>query len=108
VSWEPQIVAAHHRMASQPVYRAGDPAPRSNDWAGAHAAFHTTLLEAGGNQVLLDICGRLSDAAQLDQGWPGDTDRTRRDVAAEHKALLAAALAHQADRAVALLEAHLT
>lgn len=107
VSWESEIVATHHRMATQPVYRGGDPATRSNDWAGAHAAFHVALLEGGGNQVLLDICGRLSDAAQLYPASPDDTARTRRDVAAGHKALLGAALAHHADRAVALLEAHL-
>ncbi len=107
VSWESEIVAAHHRMASQPMYRADDPATRSNDWAAAHITFHNTLIEAGDNRVLLDICGRLSDAAQLYRAWPGGRGQTRREVAAEHKALLNAALAHEADQAVALLEAHI-
>lgn len=106
VSWESEVLAAHHRMASQPMYLPDDPTTRNNDWAVAHIAFHYKLIEACGNQVLLDICLRLSDAAELYRAWSGSNGDARRDVAAEHKALLDAALAHEAERAVALFEAH--
>lgn len=106
VSWESEILAAHHRMASQPMYLPDDPATRNNDWAVAHIAFHYKLIEACGNQVLLDVCLRLSDAAELYRAWSGSHGDARRDVAAEHRALLDAALAHEAERAVALFEAH--
>lgn len=33
---------------------------------------HSTLIEACGNQVLLEICQRLSDGAQLYRGWSAD------------------------------------
>ncbi len=105
-NWQSQIIAAHHRMATQPMHRPDDPAPRTNDWTAAHRAFHSKLIEAAGNHVLLEICQRLSGAAQLYRAWSG-RDQTGRDVRAEHKALLDAALARQAQRAVALFEAHI-
>jgi len=79
-----EILAAHHRMASQPMYLPDDPTTRNNDWAVAHIAFHYKLIEACGNEVLLDICLRLSDAAELYRAWSGGHGDTRRDVAAEH------------------------
>ncbi len=104
--WESEIIAAHHRTATQPVHQPDDPATRTNDWTAAHRAFHHTLIEAAGNHVLLEICQRLSDAAQLYRAWSG-RDESGRDVPAEHKALLDAALARQAGRAVAVFEAHI-
>ena len=62
VSWESEVLAAHHRMASEPIYRPDDPHSRNPAWAAAHIAFHAKLIEACGSLVLLDICHRLSDA----------------------------------------------
>ncbi len=104
--WESAILAAHHRMASQPVHWPDDPATCTSDWTAAHRAFHDTLIEAAGNHVLLEICQRLSGAAQLHRAC-SDSDGSGRDVRAEHKALLDAALARQAERAVAVFEAHI-
>jgi DNA-binding GntR family transcriptional regulator len=85
-----------------------DPTARNEEWALAHMAFHAALMQACGNPVLLGICARLSDAAELYRAWSGPgTRETRRDVAGEHKALLDAAIAHEVDGTVALLEAHL-
>lgn len=106
VTWESEVLAAHHRMSSQPMYLPGDPATRNNEWAAAHVAFHSKLIDACGNTVLLDICARLSDAAELYRAWSGAGGETKRDVAGEHRALMEAALAHEADRAVELFEAH--
>lgn len=110
VTWESEVLAAHHRMVSEPMYLPGTPKTRNNNWAAAHIAFHYKLIEACENAVLLDICARLSDAAELYRAWSGgDAGKGRavkRDVAGEHKALLDAALAHNAERAVALFEAH--
>ncbi len=108
VSWESEILAAHHRMASQPMYRVGDSTSRNEDWARAHLAFHDALISACGNSRLLGICRRLSDAAELYRAWSGPgTREINRDVAGEHRGLLDAALAHDADLAVSLFEAHL-
>lgn len=104
VTWESEVLAAHHRLTSQPMYLANQ--TRNNDWATAHIAFHHRLIEACGNQILLEICDRLSDAAELYRAWSGGNGEIKRDVAGEHRALLDAALAHDADAAVRQFEAH--
>jgi hypothetical protein len=94
------VLAAHHRMASQPMYQPGNPPSRNNEWAVAHVAFHAKLIEACGSPILLGICARLSDAAELYRAWSGvwteGRGPARRDVAAEHLALMEAALAYDA------------
>lgn len=106
VAWESRVLAAHHQMASRPIVLT-DPEPRRNpDWARAHIAFHATLLEACGNEVLLDICQRLSDAAELYRAWSARGE-TQRDIAGEHQAIMQAALAHDPELAGSLLEAHI-
>lgn len=108
VTWESEILAAHHRMASVPMLLPNDPTVRNELWASAHLEFHLKLIEASDNPVLLEICARLSDAAELYRAWsaPG-TREINRDVAGEHQALLNAALAHDASLAVNLFEQHL-
>ena len=106
VTWESEVLAAHHRLSSQPMYLPGEPRTRNNEWAAAHVAFHHKLIDACGNDVLLDICDRLSDAAELYRAWSGAAGETKRDVAGEHRGLLEAALAHDADLAVERFEAH--
>jgi DNA-binding GntR family transcriptional regulator len=108
VAWESEILAAHHRMASQPMYHLDNPTLRNEDWAVAHLAFHDKLIDACGNRRLLGICRRLSDAAELYRAWAGPgTREVNRDVASEHRGLLEAALAHDADLAVTRFEAHI-
>jgi DNA-binding GntR family transcriptional regulator len=106
VTWESEVLAAHHRMASQPLYLAGE-GRRNNEWAVAHVAFHHTLIAACGNALLLGICDRLSDSAELYRAWSGGAgEAKRRDIAGEHRGLMEAALDHDADLAVELFEAH--
>jgi len=97
---------AHCARADPATRLPGYPATRTNHWTAAYRAFHHTLIEAADNHVLLGICQRLCDAAQLYSACSG-RDGSGRDVRAERKALLDAALAHQAERAVALFEAHI-
>ena len=107
VTWECEVLAAHHRMASLPMLLPGDPAKRNEEWAVAHMSFHRKLIEACDNPLLLAICARLSDEAELYRAWSMTrTSEAHRDVAGEHKALLEAALAHDADRAVMLFDDH--
>jgi DNA-binding GntR family transcriptional regulator len=110
VSWESEVLAAHHRLASAPVYLPGGSGAYNPEWGAHHLAFHDHLIRACGNAVLLDICVRLSDAAQVYRAWSGGRESGHggpaRDVAAEHRALMDAALSHDADLAVRLFEEH--
>ncbi|MDX6740217.1 GntR family transcriptional regulator [Actinocorallia sp. A-T 12471] len=106
LTWESELIAAHYRMASLPIYLPDDPTVRSEEWALAHMDFHHRLIAACGNPVLLDICARLTDSGEVYRAWSGPGSRER-DITAEHKELLDAALAHDAGLAVRLLEAHI-
>ncbi|MTD56498.1 GntR family transcriptional regulator [Amycolatopsis pithecellobii] len=109
VAWESAVLAAHHRLASEPIFHDGDPPVRNEDWARAHLDFHRTLIEGCDNAVLLDLALRLSDTAELYRAWAAAGGReTDRDVEGEHRALLDAALAHDADKAVKLFDDHIT
>lgn len=107
VEWESAVVAAHHRM-SRLAGSGGASDRRSDARVDAHQAFHLHLLEGCGNPALMQICMRLQDAAELYRGWATEVFiRSKRDIPAEHRALMDAALARDEPLAVQLLESHL-
>jgi len=107
VSWEADLVAAHHRLAVTPMYFADGTG--NTDWMAAHGAFHAALAAAAGSPILERLRRQLYDASELYRYWSAHLPRhhTHRDVADEHKAIVDAALARDADRAVELLTQHL-
>jgi DNA-binding GntR family transcriptional regulator len=104
--WEADVIAAHHRMLRTPAFAYDDPLHTNEDFSAAHERFHFTLLEACGNEYLLDTCRRLFEAAELYRRWAISGGRSR-DVKGEHKSIMDAALARDADKAVALYERHI-
>lgn len=40
VIWESEVLAAHHRMATRPMFLPENPAARNEEWALAHVGFH--------------------------------------------------------------------
>src|SRR6201995_1361886 len=92
VSGDSEVLAAHHRVPSEPIYRPDDPHSRNPAWAAAHIAFHDKLIDACGSPVLLDICRRLSGAAELYRAWSGawaeGRSPVKRGIAPEHRQLM--------------------
>lgn len=107
LAWESALLAAHHRLDRTPQLAADDPGRLSDEWAAAHAAFHLALLAGSPNPVLLGTAVSLRDSAELYQRLSVPEDNSHRDIPAEHRALLNAALAHDADAAVELLCSHI-
>lgn len=108
LAWESRVVAAHHTLERTPQSAPDDPDLMNEDWAAAHAAYHAALWDGCPNRRLRAIAASLRDAAELYRRWSGplghDGDR---DVPGEHRELLDAVLARDADRAVAALSAHI-
>jgi DNA-binding GntR family transcriptional regulator len=106
--WEAQAVAAHHLLDRTPLFEPGEDSRPSDEWTGAHAAFHGALLAGCGNRRLLATAGKLREEAELYRQWSvsfgGEPDR---DLAGEHRAILDAALARDADLAAELLRDHI-
>ena len=107
VTWEANLVAAHHRLAVTPMYF--EDGRGNTDWMAAHGAFHAALAAAAGSPVLERLRRQLYDASELYRYWAGNLPHhpARAHVADEHKAIFDAALAREADLAVDLLTQHL-
>lgn len=107
LAWESQLIAAHHTLERTPYRDSTDDAQLTDAWNRAHQAFHAKLLEACGVPVLIDLCATLSDLSQLYGRWAGSATRfTTRDVAQEHRDILAAALQRDAKSASRLIREH--
>jgi DNA-binding GntR family transcriptional regulator len=111
IAWESGVVAASHTLDRTP-----EPAPStggaerslSTAWSEAHREFHEALLAACPNRRLRSIASSLRDAAELYRHWSWRVADDQRDAGAEHRELLDAALARDAELAVTLLADHLT
>lgn len=107
LAWESAVLAAHHRLDRTPQMAPDDPGRLGDEWAAAHAAFHLALLAGCPNPVLLGTAVSLRDSAELYQRWSVPQDFTQRNIPAEHRAILDAALAHDADTSSDLLTKHI-
>ena len=107
VEWESRLVAAHHVLERTPLL-ADDGPPRVSDaWEAAHAAFHAALIAGCSSPRLLCMTESLRDASELYRRWSQPLEKSR-DVAAEHRGILEAALDRDADLAVTRLREHFT
>ena len=103
------MLASHHRLARTRVWDDDEGQTVNEEWARAHAQFHSDLLSASPSPRLRDLADGLRETAELFRRWSGSftADQGRRDVAAEHEALMQAAIARDADLAVELLADHI-
>ncbi|HUZ83631.1 MAG TPA: FCD domain-containing protein [Gaiellales bacterium] len=110
LTWPARLARASHGRRDHPVADPPDPLDLDLDitkeWAAAHTVFHASLLEACGNGTLLDICARLWSATELYRRWSLPHD-ARRDVPAEHAAIMSAALARDVPATTELLVAYM-
>jgi DNA-binding GntR family transcriptional regulator len=106
LDWETRVRAAHHRLARTPPFEDGDGEHYSEAWAEAHRLFHRALLEGCGNAILLEVFDRMWAASELARRFSARRNADR-DHVGEHRRLEEAALARDADAAVAVLRQHL-
>lgn len=107
LAWEAQVIACHHTLSRTPFHTADDPDHPNEAWIQAHSEFHASMLAGCGSRRLLAIATSLRETAEVYRKWslPLGHDR-RRDIPGEHRIILEATLARDADRAVALYEGH--
>jgi GntR family transcriptional regulator, carbon starvation induced regulator len=102
--WEEALLLAFHRMTKVPRL-SPEPMSRSPAWAEAHRAFHAALVSACRSVWLTNFCDLLFEAAERYRCFarPVAYARSTED---EHEAIMKAALAHDSEKACALLERH--
>jgi DNA-binding GntR family transcriptional regulator len=106
LAWEARVRSAHHVLAGTQAYERGGDRFYSDAWAAAHYDFHRALLDACGNDILLDTFERMWTASELARRWSAASNPTR-DAVAEHRQLEQLALHRQGDLAAEALVAHL-
>jgi DNA-binding GntR family transcriptional regulator len=107
VDWEARLVAAFHRLSRTPERAAGDPTRSSEEWAEAHSAFHTALVEGCGSPWLMRLHKQLYDQSERYRRLSVSVAPRRRNIGDEHQKILDAVLARDAEKAVRLLAGHL-
>ena len=106
IAWEADLVAAHHTLIATRVHsHDGTVEPA---WMIAHGKYHAALVSACGSPLLIRTRQQLFQASEIYRYW---ADRVRTDVQddvpREHTALLDAALARDANRAVMIATEHI-
>ncbi|MFG1644628.1 GntR family transcriptional regulator [Amycolatopsis sp. NPDC049252] len=104
LAWQGQVLAAHHTFEQTPL--AGDEGDEPGEaWLIAHADFHTVLLAGCANARLRDLAASLREEAELYRRWLRPAAPSPHDPAGhdEHRVLLDAVMARDADQADAAL-----
>lgn len=104
--WETRVVAAYYSLSKTPE-QAADGGGINDDWLRRHAEFHAALVSACDNPWLLRLRAQLFDHAQRFRRLSAALPQAKRNVDQEHRDLMEAALARDAERAVALMREHL-
>ena len=104
-AWEAELVAARHRLSvSERMIARGK--GELDEWLDAHEAFHTALAAGSGSKVVEDVRLQLYDASELYRSRAVRA-KPRRNAAAEHTAIVEAAVGRDARTACRLLTEHL-
>ena len=106
VEWESSVVSAFHRL-SRCAPPTDDGGPLHRQWGLAHRQFHESLLAGCKSPWLMRITRLLFDKSERYRNLAGNnTQPNQRDIAAEHKALMDAALGRDTATAQRLISDH--
>jgi GntR family transcriptional regulator, carbon starvation induced regulator len=104
IQWESNLIGAFHRLSRTlpPLDSSQQPV-----WAEAHQQFHAALIAGCGSPTLIRLCSLLYDQSERYRNFANDQrESAQRNVGAEHKDLLDAALARDASGLTQLLATH--
>lgn len=102
-NWHEQLVLAVWRLNQR--YRMVD-GVQSAEWEDLHKSFHMLLLSRCGSRFLIQTCADLYDLNTRYRHVARTAEQTRRNVGAEHQAIVDAVTASDPDLAVELLIQH--
>lgn len=109
--WQEEVILRYHRLAR--LVRHEEPARHEEDgtissaWNDAHRLFHRALTAGCGSEILIGFCDQLFVQAERYRALARrarTSTRAQRDD--EHRLILEAVLARNADAAVALMNTH--
>lgn len=107
IEWQSGIVASFYRLNETSDFDAEHPERPNSDWTEAHDRFHVALVAACRSPIKLRIRAALNDQMERYRRLSVALRKKDRDVRAEHRAFMEAALARDAVRLVDLMRSHL-
>ena len=107
-AWEADVLGAYHRLSLVEKKLGSLPVALDDDWSERHKAFHFALFSACQSSLLLRTIDSLFDRAERYRRFSALRRKVERHKSNEHKRLMDAALARDTDKAVALLDSHIT
>ncbi len=109
--WEAEIVSAMHLLSRTPLPVSPADRDAAHRWEMQHRRLHAALVAACPSEWLKRFWNTLADHSERYRKMRllhhRQSEALVRDVTAEHAAIVGAVLARDADRAVALMDAHL-
>jgi GntR family carbon starvation induced transcriptional regulator len=108
-AWEEQVVLTYHRLSRTPLWVSlEDSALRGVNpaWEVAHRAFHASLISGCGSSWLMSFCEQLFDVADRYRNLSRSPALRRERQTDEHKPIMEATIARNADEAVRFLTQH--
>ena len=110
--WEAQALATMHLLARADLPNSPDDRATASAWEKKHRQFHHALVSACDSVWLMRIWDDLADHSERYRKLRilnyRNLSADVRDLNAEHREILDAALARDADRAIAMMNDHLT
>lgn len=106
LTWESDILARGHQLGVSKV-NSDKSLYLDETWEERHFNFHAALIKACDSRYLYDYWERLFIAATRYRRWSAVNFPMERDVEDEHRAIMDATLARDADQAVALMRDHM-
>jgi GntR family transcriptional regulator, carbon starvation induced regulator len=104
VDWESQLLSCFHRLSRTEPPTSPE---RAVVWAQAHQQFHEALIAGCRSPWTLRVCRLLYEKSERYRNLSAQRTRTGdRDIAAEHRRLMDAAMARDAATACRLLSEH--
>jgi DNA-binding GntR family transcriptional regulator len=104
--WEEALVVACHRLIRTRRSLSTDGYEENPEWEARHRAFHRQLLAPCGSRPLRGFCDQLADQLYRYRQLSVRKIYPKRDINAEHDAILQSVLDGDPDRAVRHLIAH--
>jgi GntR family carbon starvation induced transcriptional regulator len=107
-AWEERVVVSLHRsLKVQKVLLTGD--PERELWQQAYRDFHSALLSGCGSRLLLNIMGNIADRLERYVNLFADLSSDQeRDHHAEHREIVDALIARDAERLAPLIDRYFT
>ncbi|MDB9834173.1 FCD domain-containing protein [Planktomarina temperata] len=104
--WEARVVAAAYIMGKEDAMLSEALGDLPDSWEKANAELHASLVSACGSDWLIKIRTGLHDLCERYRRASVNQKIGSRNLQAEHSGIVEAALARDADKACALIEAH--